>query len=283
MSKTGQGGLLATILGAAALACLIYAATGFFLVPRLIERQLVASADQRLGQKLSIEKLKFNPFALSVEATGVRLAQGNGPAILAARRVYLDLALLGSGFGRGWVLSEAQADGLQVQLELQANGHLNFADLLQRWQQGSQPAKPGDALVRITVKHLLASDGSLSFRESSGTAASTKVLPIRLELENVSSVPDREGHYSVAAGFVDGGTTTWRGELSLRPIKSEGEVSLQGLRLSTIWKFVRDDLRLAEPEGRIGFATHYKFSYADGKPELGLTNLRLNAAGLRVV
>ena len=144
MSKTGHGRLLATILGAAAVACLIYAGAGFFLVPRLIERQLTAMADQRLGQKLSIEKLKFNPFVLSVEATGVRLAQGNGPPILAARRVYLDLALLGSGFGRGWVLSEAQADGLQVQLEL-ANGHLNLADLLHRWQQGNPPATPGIA------------------------------------------------------------------------------------------------------------------------------------------
>src|SRR5579859_5126827 len=126
MSKTGHGRLFATILAAAAVACVLYAATGFFLLPRLIERQLVAIADQRLGQTLSIVKLKFNPFALSVEATGVRLAQGNAPAILAARRVYLDLALLRSGFGRGWVLSEAQADGLQVQLELQANGHLNL-------------------------------------------------------------------------------------------------------------------------------------------------------------
>jgi hypothetical protein len=282
MSKTGHGRLLATILGAAAVACLIYAGAGFFLVPRLIERQLTAMADQRLGQKLSIEKLKFNPFVLSVEATGVRLAQGNGPPILAARRVYLDLALLGSGFGRGWVLSEAQADGLQVQLEL-ANGHLNLADLLHRWQQGNPPAKPGNVPVRMTIRHVLVGDGSVSYRESSGTPAATKVLPIRLELENVSTVPDREGHYSVAARLVDGGTMTWRGELSLLPLKSEGELSLEGLKLATIWKFIRDDVRLAEPEGTIGLATHYKFSYADGKPELGLTSLRLNASGLRVV
>ncbi len=282
MSKTRRGRPLAKVLGAAAAACLLYAAAGFFLAPHLIERRLTALADERLGQTLSIGKLKVNPFALSVEATGLRLTQANGAAMLAARRVYLNLNLLGSGFGRGWVLSEAQTDGLQVQLELQRNGRLNFADLVQRWRQGSRPAKPDDAPVRITVKHFLASDGELTYRTFSGAPAETRALPIRLELANVSTLPDREGRYTVSAHFVDGGALTWRGDISL-PMKSEGDIALEGLKLATIWKFIRDDVLLAEPEGALSLATHYKFSYADGKPELGLTGIRMNASGLRVV
>ena len=283
MSKSGHGRLLVKVLGVAVAACLLYAVAGFFLAPHLIERRLTALVDERLRQTLSVEKLKVNPFAFSIEATGLRLAQGNGSPMLAARRVYLNLDLLGSGFGRGWVLSEAQTDGLQVQLELQRNGRLNFADLLQRWQQGTRPAKPGDAPVRVTVRHLLAGDGELTYRKFSGAPAETRVLPIRLELVNVSTLPDREGTYTVSARLVDGGALTWRGDLSLVPIKSEGDLSLEGLKLATVWKFIRDDVRLAEPEGALSFATHYKFSFADGKPELGLTSLRVNASGLRVV
>jgi uncharacterized protein involved in outer membrane biogenesis len=283
MSKPGRDRLLAKVLGVAAVVCLLYAAAGFFLAPHLIESRLTRLVDERLGQTLSMEKLKVNPFALSVEATGVRLAQGNGPPMLAARRVYLNLDLLGSGFGRGWVLSEAHSDGLQVQLELQRNGRFNFADLLQRWQQGARPAKPGDTPVRLTVRHLLASDGELTYRKLSGAQATTQVLPIRLELVNVSTLPDREGHYTVSARFVDGGALTWRGDLSLLPMQSEGDLALEGLKLATVWKFIRDDVRLAEPEGALSLASHYKFSYADGKPELGLTGLRVNASALRVV
>jgi hypothetical protein len=95
MSKTQRGRLLAKILGVAAVACLLYAAAGFFLAPHLIERRLTALVEERLGQTLSIGKLKVNPFALSVEATGLRLAQGSGVPTLAARRVYLNLNLLG--------------------------------------------------------------------------------------------------------------------------------------------------------------------------------------------
>src|SRR5882724_6302847 len=183
MNGSRRSRFLVRILGVGAVLCLLYAATGFFLAPHLIERQLAALARDRLGQTLSIEKLKVNPFALSVDVKGLRLAQANGSQMLAARRIYLDLSLLGSGFGRGWVLSEVQTDGLQVQLELQRNGRLNIADLAQRWMQTSPPSKKDDnAPVRVTVRHLLSGGGELTYRKFSGAPAETKVLPIRLEL-----------------------------------------------------------------------------------------------------
>ncbi|HEX7951682.1 MAG TPA: DUF748 domain-containing protein, partial [Burkholderiales bacterium] len=55
------------------------------------------------------------------------------------------------------------------------------------------------------------------------------------------------------------------------------------LKLATVWKFIRDDVRLAEPEGTLGVATHHEFRYAGGKPELRLTGLRVNASALRLV
>jgi hypothetical protein len=118
MRHTRRRGLFVTLLVIVLIGAL-YAAAGFLLAPRLIERQLAALVEERLGQKLTVEKLKVNPFALSIEARGLRVAQENAPPLLEARRVYLDLALLRSGFGRGWVLGEAQTDGLQVLLESQ--------------------------------------------------------------------------------------------------------------------------------------------------------------------
>ena len=103
----GRGFLLALLVITVAVA--LYAAAGFLIAPHVIERKLAALADERLGEKLTVEKIKVNPFALSIEILGLRLTEGNQPAVLAARRLYINLALLSSGFGRGWVLSDAQA------------------------------------------------------------------------------------------------------------------------------------------------------------------------------
>jgi hypothetical protein len=198
MRRSGGRGLLVTLV-VVVVAVLLYAAGGFLLAPRLIERQLAALADERFGQKLSVDKLKVNPFALSVEATGLRLGQASGPPLIAARRVYLDLALLRSGFGRGWVLGEAQTDGLQVWVEERKDGRLNIADVIERWQQRFPPPKPDDAPPRVTIRHLVAADGMLTYREAPDKPAATQVLPIRVELENVSTLPDRAGHCTVSS------------------------------------------------------------------------------------
>jgi uncharacterized protein involved in outer membrane biogenesis len=285
MHTTRGRGILLTLIVVAVAAGALYAAAGFLLAPRLIERQLSTLADQRLGQKMSMEKVKVNPFALSIEITGLRLAQANKPALLAAKRVYLDLALLSSGFGRGWVLSEVQTEGLQVLLEAQANGRLNLADVLQRWQKSSPPSNSKTAAAvppRFTIKHLLASDGMLTYRELSDRPAATQILPIRIELENVSTLPDHEGRYTVSARFVDGGALTWRGDLALQPLQSEGDVELKALKLATAWQFIRDQIRLGEPRGTIDLATHYRFSYANSKLALALSKLRADASGVSV-
>jgi len=275
----GRGFLLALLVITVAVA--LYAAAGFLIAPHILERKLVALADERLGEKLTVEKIKVNPFALSIEILGLRLTEGNQPAVLAARRLYINLALLSSGFGRGWVLSDAQSDGLQVLLEQRKNGRLNVADLMQRWTERSPASKTdGAAPPRFTVLHLLATDGKLTYRELSDRPAATQIVPIRIELENLSTVPDSEGRYTVSARFIDGGALTWRGDLMLQPLQSEGDVDLQGLKLATAWQFIRDALQVDEPRGQIAVASHYRFAFANNKPVLTLSKLRLDATDL---
>lgn len=281
MRTTRRRGLvvtLAIVLAAVAL----YAAAGFLLAPRLIEHQLATLAEERLGQKLTVQKVSVNPFAFSVEATGLRVGRPNGLPILSARRVYLDLDLFGSGFGRGWVLGEGQSEGLQILLESEKDGELNVAELARRWQQASPPSRPDGAPLRITIKHLLAADSMLSYRDVTDKTVTTQVLPIRIELEKVSTLPDREGHYTLSARIVGGGALTWRGNLTLRPLQSDGDLEFQNLQLATAWKFIREHVRLDEPEGTLSVAAHYQFHVEHNKPALSLTRLHAQANGVKV-
>lgn len=280
MHHTRRRGLFVTLLVIVLMGAL-YAAAGFLVAPRLVERKLVALADERLGERLTVEKIRINPFALSIEILGLRLAERNQPAVLVAPRLYFNLALLSSGFGRGWVLSEVQSDGLQVLLEQRKNGRLNVADLMQRWQERSPAPKTNSAVPpRFTVLHLLASDGKLTFRELSDRPTATQIVPIQIELENLSTVPDREGRYTVFARFVDGGALTWRGDVTLQPLHSQGDIELKGLKLATAWQFIRDAVQLDEPRGQITVASRYRFTFVDNKPALTLSKLQLDATEL---
>ena len=52
-------------------AVIIYTLAGFFLAPYLVKRQLTAYVSETLGRKVSFERLRVNPYALTRWIYGV--------------------------------------------------------------------------------------------------------------------------------------------------------------------------------------------------------------------
>ncbi len=270
------------IVAALAAALLLYAAFGFLLAPRILESRLKAFCEERLGEPLALERLRVNPFTFSAEASGVRLGKGETPLVL-ARRLSLDFGPLASGFGRGWVLDELQVDALQAEIDLLPDGRLNVAPLASRWRQTAGAAQPDEPPPRITIRHLLLTEGALTFRDfQSALKPESQALPVRVELSNVTTIPDREGRYSLHAQFVGGGSVSWQGNVALVPLRSEGELALRGLPLATLWKFASERLGIARPAGTMDFSAHYRFSYGEGKPGLALERVQLAADSVAI-
>ena len=278
------------LAAALVIALLLYAGAGFLLAPPLIERRLTALVEERLGQQLSMDALRINPFMLSVEVSNIRVGAQAGPPLVMARRLYFNYRLLTRDIGRAWVLGEVRAEGLQLQLVLQKNGRLNLADLAAHWTRTAPPGKDGErrqqeegTTPHFQIKHLLLEEGAVTFRDLSGAVeAVTQAVPIRGELFDLANLPDREGQYTVSARLAEGGVLTWKGDVALLPARGDGQLTLQGLKLATAWKFIRDELRIAEPPGTIDIATRYNFTYAGGKPDVTLHGLRIKASGLSV-
>jgi hypothetical protein len=51
----------------------LYALAGFFLTPWLVERRVRAVAEESLGRKITVGKVKVNPFSLTLTLEHARL------------------------------------------------------------------------------------------------------------------------------------------------------------------------------------------------------------------
>src|SRR4051812_2695270 len=69
---------------------LLYTVTGFLVAPYLIERNLPAFAQEHLGRKASIEKVRINPYALTFEASGFFLEDKGDKPLVAFKRLYVN-------------------------------------------------------------------------------------------------------------------------------------------------------------------------------------------------
>jgi len=92
------------------------------------------------------------------------------------------------------------------------------------------------------------------------------VQPLNLEINELTTLPERRGPYTIAATMPDGSTFRWRGEVSLHPVWSEGTLSFEKIRVATVWQFIRDQLLVKKPEGSFDLELRYRFALAKEQP-----------------
>ena len=225
---------------AGVLAVAIYAVLGFLLTPWILERYVSNYAKETLKRKASIGEVRANPFLFTIEAKEFVLQEADDRPIIGFGRLFVDFEL-SSLFRWAWTFADIRIEQPSLHADIQQNGRLNFADLADSLpkSEDSQPKDPRPP--RLLVQHSEVIGGSFTFSDRSHTTPATETFsPLNLEFKEISTLPERKGPYTIRADLPGGGTVGWRGEISLNPIFSEGELSMAGFRLSTAWKFAQE-------------------------------------------
>jgi uncharacterized protein involved in outer membrane biogenesis len=257
---------------------IVYALFGFFAAPALIKRGITGYAAEPLQRRASVGEVHVNPLLLKLELKDFALAERDGRLIVGFKRLLVDFDV--SSLARwAWTFSEIALEGLDLRVDIGPDGVLNLAVLLERIPKTER--RPGERPPRVLLRHVVLSGGAIAFSDRSDpTPASTALQPINLELRDISTLPDHRGPYSVSARLADGGLLNWRGEVSLDPLSSHGEVNVKGVKPLTAWRFLQDELALAEPRGEFDFSARYRVAYARGAPQAVLENIQLAGRGI---
>jgi hypothetical protein len=257
----------------------VYLALGFFVLPRYLERVIPEQVTGLLKRKASLGEVHVNPLLLSVELRDFALAEDDGAPLVEFRRLLVDFEA-SSLLRWAWTFSTITLEGLEVRAEIAPDGSFNLAELADSLPKGE--AAPRDTKAsrppRLLLQHLALVDAAVLFSDRSGARPAVALLrPLSIELRDLTTIPDRRGPYSVAARLPGGATLAWRGEVSLEPIFSLGEVSLRSARPAAIWRFFEDELKLAEPAGSVELGFRYRAAYTEGTPELTVEDIRFVA------
>ena len=72
------------------LTILLYTSGGFLLAPWLITSQVIPSIADDFGRTIQLEKLKINPYTLSVEAQGFKFTELDGAPLFNFSRLFIN-------------------------------------------------------------------------------------------------------------------------------------------------------------------------------------------------
>ena len=244
-----------------------YSAAGFWLVPYVIKHQLPKFAEKELARQASIASVRFNPFTLRLEADQIAFTEAasadgkNGAPLLSIGALAVQLEWK-SIVRRAWSLAEIRITAPQAQLTITPDGKFNLAEVLATWQR-NHPEKSEGGMPRLVIAHFALEHGKVDWQDQKAGYADN-FTPINFTLDNISTLPDANGSYSLSADAARGGKLHWRGTASLSPIRGEGELILNDASLPGLAAYLKAYTRATVTSGKLSARLPYAFSYTDG-------------------
>ena len=262
---------------------LLYTVAGAIVVPRIIRWYAPRYIQQNFHCLATIDKVRINPFLLTLHIDGFSLKQADGAPLLAFEEFYVNIKA--SGLFR-WAVALKEMDLVKPDIHavIEADGSLNFDTLVQPAagsEQPSAPAKPSEKPFRFILQNANIEGGQISVVDKRQSIPADFTLQgIHLHLKNISTLKDYKGEYHLAATAEDGMSIQWDGDVSLAPLNSQGKVSVQGVQTAALWKFFRDSTNLEQPAGKIGLSTSYRISTSAAPAQMTIDGLHITGDDL---
>jgi uncharacterized protein involved in outer membrane biogenesis len=260
-------------------AIIVYTLSGILLVPYLVRHYVPKIAQEKLEKSAAIGEVRFNPYVFTFEANDFRMDEPNGEPIAGFKRLFVDFELK-SLFKWAWTFKQIAVEQPHLNTIIAQNGTLNLAQIVPA--SDTTPSEEKDkSLPRLIFEHLIIDQGRIDFTDKrQSEPATVYLMPLNLDIENLTSLPEQEGSKTITATTGDGETFRWTGNISLNPVATNGTLTFKNIRTATLWKFVRDAVNLESPAGKLTVTADYDLDLGDVAPKLTLDNFSSSLTGV---
>jgi hypothetical protein len=246
---------------------IIYTLVGFFLVPYLVRHYVPKIVQENYQKSAAIGEVRFNPYVFTFEAINFQMDEPDGQPILGFKQLFANFQLR-SLFKWAWTFQRVAVDEPYLNAVIAPDGTLNLAQLISDSEE-EPPKEEDESLPRLIIEHLFIAQGRIDFTDQrQSEPASINFMPLNLNIENLTTLPEEEGSKTITATTGDGESFRWTGDISLTPLATSGTLTFEDIQTATFWKFVRDSVNLEAPAGKLNITADYDFDLAGSEPKL---------------
>jgi len=262
------------------LVVVVYTLVGFLLAPWIIQKQIVSFGETRLERPLTVERVRFNPYVLSLDIQGLKLNEADGTPIASLGEFYVNFQA-SSLFHWAWTFRELRLAEPYLNLVRYEDGGTNLgrlADTLAATGEPAtappEPARSEDGPLRLVLENFLLDGGKVDVTDlSRETDFSTHFGPIRLELFSLSTLPNQEAGHSFRVVTETGAEIVWNGEVQANPFRLQGHLEAHGERPRLIWRYIQDDVSFEIADGKVSLAADLDVAAGDGPLDVSVDNI----------
>lgn len=266
---------------------LTYTLCGFLLVPLLVEKQITDTLRNDLGRESQIGEVRFNPYSFSLSIKAFQMEDTDHVELARFDEFFVNFQL-SSLFRWAWTFREIRLDGFFSRQERFASGDTRLTRLLADLEAGTTTEETStdeaSGLPRMLIHALSLNDGSAHFIDHVPESPVELAMgPVSVDIQELNTLPDRYGQQSVVIRLADNSTISWQGNISLAPLESEGEFSIENSRLDQTAAYLKALLPLESVQAALSMRTSYSLQQLDsGDLDLELDSLELEVKDIAI-
>lgn len=254
----------------------------WLVLPHLIQSQAEKYLTGKTGHHLTMATPSFNPFELSLRLSGLRLTEPDGKPLLAFRELLVNLSAA-SLYRGALVFDNIKIDGLEATAVLLPEGKLNWSGLIAALQSPEKAETADAPLPRFDIRHFTLSGTRVDFTDNRlNPAFNTRIEPMDLELNELSSLPGDQGKFQLSATTSFGARMRWQGQVRLDTLTADGNVAVSEVNLVQLSGYFKDSLPVKLSTGVAGVATDYRVGYDKGALSFNLDHMSAKLNGVQL-
>ncbi|MSU34286.1 MAG: DUF748 domain-containing protein [Pedosphaera sp.] len=215
-----------------ACAFVLYSLLGFFVLPPIIQSQMVRRLPAITKRQTSVQQVKVNPWTLSLTVRGLSLTEPDGRPFASWDELYVNFQT-SSLFRWAWTFKEIRIVKPFGEVILSKGGRLNFANMLEA-QANTFPSSSRPASIpRVNIFRLEITNGFVALEDRTRRSVfRTEYRPINFDLTEFTTHLNSDTPYLFRAESDTGRSIAWAGDLSIQPLRSSGHLEVTGVKLS---------------------------------------------------
>ncbi|MCA1326842.1 DUF748 domain-containing protein [Herbaspirillum sp. alder98] len=257
----------------AVLALLVLALVSWLALPSYVKKIASAQTEEKIGRKLTIGDVSFNPFRLALTAADITLFEADGKTPFFTAQSLLVNASSASLFRLAPVLDElrlSKPDLHVVRIDANGAGHYNFSDILDRI--AALPKSEGEAHFSLANVQL---DGGRIRFDDKVTGKQIDIATLQLGLPFISNLGGSIDSFvqPQLSATVNGTPFHLKGRS--KPFISSQEssfaIDVDQLDIVSYLPFVPTELPLKLASAKLSTKLDLSFNRAEGKPKVALS------------
>ncbi len=163
----------------------VFTLAGFFALPPILKSVLTKELSKALVREVTIDRVKINPYALSMTIRGLLIKErSGGGTFLSCDEIYANLGTL-SAVRMAPVLKEIRVTGPYIKITRNQDLSYNFSDLLE--QKGPAPKEKPKPL-KFSLNNISIENGSIDFLDGPEKTTHT-VRQLKIGIPFLSNIP----------------------------------------------------------------------------------------------